>query len=131
VSSRTFPAWPTSVPVARSYVTDLLDRVPPAICQTAGLLVSELATNVVRHTDAAEFVVEVEDLPDDGLLRVGVTDTGRDLPVLRTPGPTSERGRGIQLVSVLADRWGARRVRDGGRKTVWFELRYVPDSATA
>jgi anti-sigma regulatory factor (Ser/Thr protein kinase) len=129
VTSQTFPAWPTSVPVARSYVTGLLDRVPTGVCQTAGLLVSELATNVVRHTDAATFVVEVEDLPGDGLLRVGVTDSGSELPVLRTPGPTSESGRGIQLVSVLADRWGARRARGGVEKTVWFELRYAPASA--
>jgi anti-sigma regulatory factor (Ser/Thr protein kinase) len=126
MSRQTFPAWPTSVPVARSYVTGLLEQVPPGICETAGLLVSELATNVVRHTDAASFVVDVEDLPGDGLLRVGVSDTGADLPVVRTPGPTAERGRGIQLVSVLADRWGARRARSGGEKTVWFELRYVP-----
>ena len=129
MSSQSFPAWPTSVPHARSYVTGLLDRVPPGICQTAGLLVSELATNVVRHTDSATFVVDVEDLVGDGLLRIGVTDTGTDLPVLRTPGPTAERGRGIQLVSVLADRWGARRARGGTEKTVWFELRYAPQPA--
>ena len=126
MSSQTFPAWPTSVPVARSYVTGLLEQVPGGVCETAGLLVSELATNVVRHTDASSFVVDVEDLPAVGLLRVLVTDTGEDLPVLRTPGPTAERGRGVQLVSVLADRWGARRARGGAAKTVWFELRYRP-----
>lgn len=125
-----FPAWPTSVPVARSYVTGLLAQHPPGICETAGLLVSELATNVVRHTDASSFVVELEDLSAEGLLRIGVTDTGADLPVLRTPGPTAERGRGVQLVSVLADRWGARRARGGAEKTVWFELRYRPERAT-
>lgn len=131
MTRRTFPAWPTSVPVARGYVTGALQGVPRDVCETAGLLVSELATNVIRHTDAAEFVVDVEDLPADGLLRVGVTDTGSDLPVLRSPGPTAERGRGIQLVSALADRWGARRTRGGGQKTVWFELRYAPGPASA
>ena len=130
MASQSFPAWPTSVPGARSYVTGLLERVPPGICETAGLLVSELATNVVRHTDASSFVVDVEDLSGDGVLRVGVTDTGTDLPVLRSPGPTAERGRGIQLVSVLADRWGARRARGGTEKTVWFELRYRLEPAT-
>lgn len=127
MSSRTFPAWPTSVPGARTFVTGLLERVPVRICETAGLLVSELATNVIRHTDAPTFVVDVVDLPDDGLLRVEVTDTGAELPVLRTPDPTAERGRGIQLVSVLADRWGARRARGAAGKTVWFELRYAPE----
>jgi len=129
VSSRTFPAWPTSVPGARSFVTELLERVPGRVCETAGLLVSELATNVVRHTDAPTFVVAVTDDPADGLLRVEVTDTGKDLPVLRTPGPTAEQGRGIQLVSVLADRWGARRARGAPEKTVWFELRYASEPA--
>ena len=124
MTRQSFPAWPMSVPVARSFVTDLLGQHPPGLCETAGLLVSELATNVVRHTDATSFVVDVQDLADDGVLRVGVTDTGTALPVLRTPGPTAERGRGIQLVSVLADRWGAGRVRGGREKTVWFELRY-------
>jgi anti-sigma regulatory factor (Ser/Thr protein kinase) len=130
VSSQTFPAWPTSVPVARSFVTGLLERVPPRICETAGLLVSELATNVVRHTDAPSFVVDVEDRAADGVLWVGVSDTGTDLPVLRIPGPTEERGRGIQLVSVFADRWGARRTRGRAGKTVWFELRYAPAPAS-
>jgi anti-sigma regulatory factor (Ser/Thr protein kinase) len=87
-------------------------------------LISELTTNVIRHTDAPTFVVDVVDQPADGLLRIEVTDTGTDLPVLRTPGPTAERGRGIQLVSALADRWGARRARGAPEKTVWFELRY-------
>lgn len=131
MSSRTFPAWPTSVPGARSFVSGVLEQVPPRTCETAGLLVSELATNVVRHTDAPSFVVHVENLPADGLLRVEVTDTGADLPVLRTPGPTTEHGRGIQLVSVLADRWGARRARGAPEKTVWFELRYAPVPASA
>ena len=130
MSRQSFPAWPMSVPVARSFVTDQLVRHPPALCETAGLLVSELATNVIRHTDSSSFVVDVDDLADDGVLRVGVTDTGTALPVLRTPGPTAERGRGIQLVSVLADRWGASRVRGGRVKTVWFELRY-PSERTA
>lgn len=129
MARQSFPAWPSSVPVARSFVTGLLTRHPPALCETAGLLVSELATNVVRHTDASSFVVDVEDLAAEGLLRVGVTDPGTGLPVLRTPGPTAERGRGIQLVSVLADRWGARRARGGREKTVWFELRYGTGTA--
>jgi serine/threonine-protein kinase RsbW len=127
VSSRTFPAWPTSVPVARGYVVGLLDRVPRHVCETAGLLVSELATNVVRHTDAPEFVVDVQQDADAGLVTVGVTDAGSGLPVLRSPGPTTEHGRGVRLVSVLASRWGARRTRGGREKTVWFELRYAPE----
>jgi hypothetical protein len=35
---------------------------------------------------------------------------------------TAEHGRGLQLVGLLADVWGARRRRSTGEKTVWFEL---------
>jgi anti-sigma regulatory factor (Ser/Thr protein kinase) len=123
-ASRSFPAWPESVPVARRYVSETLDRVPTELCQTAALLVSELATNVVRHSGAGEFVVELDNLPEEGRLWVGVTDTGTGLPVLRPPSLTAEHGRGMRLVATLADRWGAGRRRGTTGKTVWFELRY-------
>jgi anti-sigma regulatory factor (Ser/Thr protein kinase) len=96
--------------------------VPPQLCQTAALLVSELATNAVRHSGAGEFVVEIEFRTDEGLVWVGVTDDGPGFPTPRTPPVTAEHGRGLQLVGTLADRWGARRRRDTARKTVWFEL---------
>ena len=120
--SRTFPAWSRSVPAARGYVTDLLVQVPPAMCQTAALLVSELATNAVRHTDVGSFEVEVRVLPAEGRLWVGVTDSGAGQPVLRDPRVTAEHGRGLRLVATLSDRWGARRRRESQDKTVWFEL---------
>jgi anti-sigma regulatory factor (Ser/Thr protein kinase) len=129
--SRTFPAWADSVPLARRYVSETLDRVPPELCQTAALLVSELATNVVRHSGAGEFVVELENSPDQGLLWVGVTDSGSGLPILRAPSLTAEHGRGMRLVATLADRWGAGRRRGATDKTVWFELRYPSTAALA
>lgn len=124
--SRTFPAWPDSIPAARRYVSEALDNVPAGPCQTAALLVSELVTNVVRHAGGHEFGVEVQEFPDEGRLWIGVTDTDTGLPVLRTPPVTAENGRGMQLVSTLADRWGARRRRHATEKTVWFELSYSP-----
>lgn len=124
--SQTFPAWPESVPDARRYVGEILDRLPGASCETAALLVSELATNAVRHAGAREFVVEVQTYPDEGRVWVGVTDTDPGLPILRPPSVTSEHGRGLRLVASLADRWGARRRRESAEKTVWFELSYSP-----
>jgi anti-sigma regulatory factor (Ser/Thr protein kinase) len=128
--SQTFPAWPGAVAAARRYVTDLLDQVPPQTCQTAALLVSELATNAVRHSEAREFAVEVQVLPR-GAVWVGVTDDGIGYPTPRTPPVTDEHGRGLQLVGTLADRWGARRRRDTTTKTVWFELGPAPAGAGA
>jgi anti-sigma regulatory factor (Ser/Thr protein kinase) len=126
--SQTFPAWATSIAAARSYVADQLgapgwsQQVPSELCQTAALLVSELATNAVRHSGARQFVVEIRLDPDQRLVWVGVTDDGPGFPTPRTPPVTAEHGRGLQLVGTLADRWGARRQRDTTRKTVWFEL---------
>jgi serine/threonine-protein kinase RsbW len=126
VSAQNFPAWPESVPAARRFAGALLDRAPAPLCQTAALLVSELATNAVRHAGGREFRVEVEYSAAEGRLWVGVTDSSVDLPVLRTPSLTAEHGRGLRLVAALAERWGARRRRDVNEKTVWFELRHAP-----
>jgi anti-sigma regulatory factor (Ser/Thr protein kinase) len=126
MASRTFPAWPGSVPAARGYVTDLLQGIPPGLCQTAALLVSELATNVVRHSGAATFDVEVDYSSVEGRLWVGITDAGSGEPVPRSPSVTTEHGRGLQLVATFADRWGARRRRGEEVKTVWFELAVPP-----
>lgn len=126
MATKTFSARPASIPEARRYVGEILDRVPVSSCQTAALLVSELVTNVVRHTGGLDFVVQVDVFPGEGRLWIGVTDTDTRLPVLRTPSVTAEHGRGIQLVSTLADRWGARRRRSTTEKTVWFELTYAP-----
>jgi anti-sigma regulatory factor (Ser/Thr protein kinase) len=123
--SQVFPAWAGSVSAARRYVTDQLSgpaEVSPQLCQTAALLVSELATNAIRHSGARQFAVELEFLPAERRIRIGVTDDGQGVPTPRTPPVTAEHGRGLQLVGTLADRWGARRRRDTSRKTVWFEL---------
>ena len=126
MATRTFPPTAGSIPAARRFVGETLPHVPADSCRTAALLVSELATNAVRHAGGGSFVVEVLTFPDEGRLWIGVTDGDAGLPVLRTPAVTEERGRGLQLISTLADRWGARRRRAVPEKTVWFELGYTP-----
>jgi len=49
-----------------------------------------------------------------------VLDDSAALPRLRHAGDDDERGRGLQVVSQLAERWGARRTPAG--KVVWCEL---------
>jgi anti-sigma regulatory factor (Ser/Thr protein kinase) len=121
VPSRWFTAFPFAVPDARRYVTEALTGLPSDICETAALLVSELATNTVRYA-GGQFEVAVRHTASDDVLWIGVTDAGSGDPVLRSPGVTEERGRGLQLVCALADRWGVRRRRGSEQKTVWFEL---------
>jgi len=130
--SQAFPAVPASVPEARSYVTALLARLAPDVCETAALLVSELATNAVRHAGGRPFEVTVRQLSEPDRVWCGVTDTDPGQPMLRSPSVTDEHGRGLRLVGALADRWGAHRRRDTDAKTVWFELNYTrPDAASA
>jgi anti-sigma regulatory factor (Ser/Thr protein kinase) len=112
------------VPEARGYVTALLAPLAPDVCEVAALLVSELATNAVRHAGGRTFEVTVRPLTDPDRVWCGVSETGSGQPVLRSPGVTDEHGRGLRLVSGLADRWGAHRRRDTDTKTVWFELTY-------
>jgi anti-sigma regulatory factor (Ser/Thr protein kinase) len=99
-------------------------RLPDDLCADAVLLVSELATNVVRHTVSARFLCGVG-LVGEGCLRLEVHDqhrTARDLPC-RAPGPDDEGGRGLLLVEQLADAWGVDRSPLTGGNAVWVTLR--------
>ena len=59
--------------------------------------------------------------PDlEGGLVIEVLDDSAALPRLRHPDDQDERGRGLQVVSQVAQRWGARRAVSG--KVVWCEL---------
>ena len=127
--TRIFAAWADAVPAARGYVADVLAGAPPRLCSTAALLVSELATNAVRHSGAREFTVRIDYFPAEERVWIGVSDTGPGQPLLQQPSATAEHGRGLQLVSLLADRWGAHRRRATMEKTVWFEL--LADGAPA
>jgi serine/threonine-protein kinase RsbW len=95
-------------------------------CEDAQLLVSELFTNAVRHTDSEKVSCELWVI---GVrLRLEVTDEGGRC--LRGPQPRGadadgEGGRGLLLVSVLADEWGVRPEVQQGRgrgHAVWAEL---------
>jgi anti-sigma regulatory factor (Ser/Thr protein kinase) len=126
MTKRTFPASIESVPAARAFVADTLAGAPPQLCETAALLTSELVTNAVRHSGARTFTVTLEYDPSQGRLWAGVSETGPGQPVVRYPAVTSEHGRGLRLVGLFADRWGAHRRRATNEKTIWFELSGTP-----
>jgi serine phosphatase RsbU (regulator of sigma subunit)/anti-sigma regulatory factor (Ser/Thr protein kinase) len=95
-----------------------LDELIPV----AELLVSELVTNAVRY---AQGPIGLRLVLENALV-CEVFDDSAALPRLRYPGVEDERGRGLQVVSQLAQRWGARRTPSG--KVVWCELA-LPRSA--
>ena len=91
-----------------------------ALSELAELLVSELVTNALRHTDRPQQLR----LFRDRTLTVEVADSDSQTPIQRGAAEYEEGGRGIQLVDQLARRWGSRATRHG--KVVWFELEPPP-----
>ena len=86
------------------------------------LLVSELATNSVRHAgcgESGEIAIEADVRPDT--VRVSLSDAGQGFEA-RTPEPPTTGaagGYGLVLLERLSDRWGVQ--RENGF-SVWFEL---------
>ncbi|MFD4396832.1 SpoIIE family protein phosphatase [Kitasatospora sp. NPDC058478] len=87
-----------------------------ALSDITELLVSELVTNAVR---VARDRVRLQLIRVDKLL-VEVSDDNHNLPSLEPAEQLGETGRGLTLVTKLAERWGTARKAVG--KVVWFEL---------
>ncbi|MFE9771281.1 SpoIIE family protein phosphatase [Streptomyces sp. NPDC005931] len=119
-------AEPERVAAARQQLRELLhDWSSPDQVDSAVLLLSEMLTNVLVHTDAdALLVAEVTGDRDGRRMRIEVTDAGDDLPHKRRPGELASSGRGLVLMDLLAHAWGVDPRGEG--KSIWFEL-YEPD----
>lgn len=113
--SLVLPPVTSSVPEARHFV----DRALPDACwaDEVTLLVSELASNAVRHA-STPFTVSMQ--CDGSTVRVEVADHDPALPVRQNPAAQAVTGRGLLIVEALANRWGVEPSADG--KTVWFEV---------
>ena len=123
-TAKTLAAEPESVRKARNMVTVALLEAPctPPMIEVARLLVSELATNAVRHARSESFTVEVE--VDEVMASVSVQDDDPGAVEVRLPEDESaEGGRGLRLVDELADQWWCARRGDPPGKAVGFRLR--------
>ncbi len=99
-------------------------RVPEDTRDTAVLLLSELMTNACRHARVSPGrEISARCVVRDGRLRIEVSDACDDVPKPREASADDESGRGLALVSALADEWGAHPRSCGIGKTVWFELK--------
>lgn len=93
-----------------------------ALILTTELGVSELLTNVLLHAPGdCELLVRET---DDGVL-VAVTDFVDTLPVVKEPTEDATSGRGLFLLSCLADEFHVHRLTRG--KQVWFRFRLAAD----
>jgi anti-sigma regulatory factor (Ser/Thr protein kinase) len=89
----------------------------------AELIVSELATNALRH---GEGPIEVGLSYDSGDLRAEVHDEGAGRPVRQQATANDEQGRGLELLDGLSELYGGTRGvvddSDGPGKTVYVAV---------
>ncbi|MGW1275800.1 ATP-binding protein [Streptomyces tsukubensis] len=127
-SSMAVPHGPAGVGEARHRMREQLrmSKVPESVVDDAMLILSELLSNACRHgrplghADRGDGSIRAAWRVDRaGRLTVEVTDGGGPTrPVPSTPSVTARGGRGLQIITALAQEWG---VRDhpAGEVTVW------------
>ncbi|WP_062217787.1 ATP-binding protein [Streptomyces sp. NBRC 109706] len=94
--------------------------------ETVELVISELATNAVRHTATTTLRCRLLDTADRLLVEVTGEHTGAKDPQRRDAGTDDEGGRGLALVEALSIRWGVTTAGHGTAQCVWAELPRVP-----
>ncbi|MDQ0772708.1 anti-sigma regulatory factor (Ser/Thr protein kinase) [Streptomyces aurantiacus] len=123
------PSLRTSVRTARDTVRRHLHtwRLPGDVCTDAVLLVSELATNAVIHSEGTRMLCGLS-LTSRERLRLEVHDDGHPMarPSGARPGSEDESGRGLLIVEQLADSWGAAPSLHTRGNAVWAVLRIGP-----
>lgn len=116
---QTWPPAAENVSPVRDFVsTYLTAHLRPELVDDARLVVSELATNAIRHAGTA-FTVTVACRGDD--VTIHVRDGSALEPVMGLRSATSLHGRGLLLVHALSAAWGVTTDDDGG-KSVWATL---------
>ncbi|MGH3165806.1 MAG: ATP-binding protein [Trebonia sp.] len=130
-------ALPTAPSLARGFVTSVLEAWGMSLlADTAELIASELATNVVQAAtdeDGKSRYDETGNLPlvwlrllsDRMTVLIEVWDNIPDAlgaPVIRNAGELDESGRGLEIVDTLSDEWGWEHVSGWNGKRVWALL---------
>ena len=113
-----FPRRSESVSEARRFVRDMLVDQPSEARDSIELMVSELATNCIRHAHSA-FDVTLQ--TTRRTVRVEVCDNRPGRPTPQSPSPSEPTGRGLRIVEALSDTWGVD--PSPGGKVVWFEIK--------
>jgi anti-sigma regulatory factor (Ser/Thr protein kinase) len=116
----TLPADVSSVPTARHFVESILAGWGlKELGWAATMVISELAANAALHARGADFSVRVSTEAEG--VRLEIDDGSLRLPQQRRYSRDATTGRGLKLVSELAQEWGVEPRATG--KTVWAVLR--------
>jgi anti-sigma regulatory factor (Ser/Thr protein kinase) len=108
---------------ARQWVVGVLAGMLPSAEGAADLIgdvvlcVSELVTNAVQ-AGCGQVTLRVERAHDE--LELALCDDATGVPVVAPAAIDSPRGRGLAIISALAEEWGVREVTPG--KEVWVRL---------
>jgi anti-sigma regulatory factor (Ser/Thr protein kinase) len=112
---------PASVAAARHFAREVLGSAAPGTQDRVALVVSELASNAIRHGHSG-FGLAIR--TSSAGVRVEVTDDSASLPVARQPGRMEPSGRGLLIVQALAEDWGVIGSEHG--KAVWAFVATAP-----
>jgi anti-sigma regulatory factor (Ser/Thr protein kinase) len=125
VTTEVFVPAPEAVGAARRMVAGAIadwstthgETPDDLLVADACLVASEMAANAVTHARSA-FEVAVKCA--EGAVRITVSDNGPGAAEAHAVEPLEIGGRGLAIVSDVADRWGCDAVPGG--KVVWAEL---------
>ncbi len=106
---------PDAAAQARRAIGKLRQDLDPPLMETMRLLVTELITNAVRHTNCDTVVLKIA-IGKSAVL-TEVCDDGPNFDP--QPSDAEGDGWGLFLVERLAEDWG---VKTNGSKRVWFRL---------
>jgi anti-sigma regulatory factor (Ser/Thr protein kinase) len=92
---------------------------PEPVRNDALLVLSELVGNAVLHgRPLPDGAIRVAWQPHSHSVEIAITDGGgATRPAPRPAGPMATSGRGLGIISELADRWGV--TQQDGCSTVW------------
>jgi transcriptional regulator with XRE-family HTH domain/anti-sigma regulatory factor (Ser/Thr protein kinase) len=117
-----FPNTTHTPALARAALAATAVGIPAAPFDDALLLISELVTNSVRHSESDWIDVAITVETDR--LRIEVSDQSTRPIRPRTRAEDNAGGWGLALVAQLATRWGVEREDTG--KTIWVEFDLSP-----
>jgi anti-sigma regulatory factor (Ser/Thr protein kinase) len=114
---------PDAAADARAAIGQLRADLDPPLMETLRLLVTELVTNSVRHTDCDALTLRIA-IGNSAVL-TEVADDGPPFEIQDFEGQSAAEhdpagGWGLFLVERLSRSWGVK--EDHGSKRVWFEL---------
>ncbi|MFD7487413.1 ATP-binding protein [Streptomyces mirabilis] len=119
-----FEAAPAELSLLRQRIRCMLGHWGvSAVAEEAELVVTELATNVIKHVGegaAATLVLE----PRQDRLRVELHDKSHTVPTRSSGSCDAECGRGLHLLSAMSLEWGTLLTASG--KAVWCEISLEP-----